>query len=98
MNDPPERVGNYLMWEPPSTGFDILNRDCSPMLVVPTSTRTQTACKQVHIKEEPEVPTPREEMRCCFCGEATHTYQTCLVLRQMVREQAEELASQRITK
>ena len=65
-------------------------------MVKPAPTTTQTAHKQVHIKEEPEVSTPRREPKCSFCGEETHSYQTCLVLRQMVLEQANELTHQQV--
>ena len=66
------------------------------MMVRPAPTATQTARKQVHIKEEPEVSPPRREPKCSFCGEATHSYQTCPVLRQMVLEQANELTHWRV--
>ena len=60
-------------------------------MVRPAPTVPQTARKQVRIKEEPEVSPPRREPKCSFCGEETHSYQTCLVLRQMVLEQVNEL-------
>ena len=63
-------------------------------MVRPALTFTQTACKQVCIKEEPEVSPPRREPKCSFCREETHSYQTCLVLRQMVLEQVNELTLQ----
>ena len=60
-------------------------------MVRPSPTTIHTARKQVHIKEEPEVSPPKGEPKCSFCGEETHSYQTCPVLRQMVLEQANEL-------
>ena len=66
------------------------------MMVRPALTATWAACKQVHIKEEPEVLPPRREPKCSFCGEETHSYQTCPVLRQMVLEQANELTHRRV--
>ena len=65
-------------------------------MVRPAQTTSQTARKQVHIKEEPEVSPPRREPKCSFCGEETHSYQTCLVLRQMVLKQANELTHQQV--
>ena len=62
----------------------------------PAPTITQTAHKQVHIKEEPEVSPPRREPKCSFCREETHSYQTCLVLRQVVLEQVNELTHRRL--
>ena len=67
-------------------------------MVRPVPTATHTACKQVHIKEEPEVLPPKREPKCSFCGEETHSYQTCPVLRKMVLKQANELTHQRVAK
>ena len=66
-------------------------------MVRPAQTITQTARKQVHIKEETEVSPPRREPKCSFCGEETHSYQTCLVLRQMVLEQVNKLTHRPVT-
>ena len=60
-------------------------------MVRPTLASTQTTRKQVRIKEEPE-----REPKCSFCGEETHSYQTCQVLRQMIIEQADELTCRRV--
>ena len=65
-------------------------------MVRPALTATQTACKQVCIKEEPEVSPPRREPKCSFYREETHSYQTCPVLRQMVLEKANELTHRRV--
>ena len=65
-------------------------------MVRPAPTITQTAQKQVRIKEEPEVSPPRREPKCSFCGEETHSYQTALVLRQMVLKQANELTHRQV--
>ena len=65
-------------------------------MVRPAPTTTHTACKQVCIKEEPEVSPPKREPKCSFCGEETHSYQTCPVLRQMILEQANELTHWRV--
>ena len=46
------------------------------------------------MKEEPEASPTKVEPECSFCGEETHSYQTCPGLRQMVREQANELTCQ----
>ena len=46
------------------------------------------------MKEEPEASPPKKEPECSFCGEETHSYQTCPGLRQMVLEQANELTCQ----
>ena len=48
------------------------------------------------MKEEPEVSPPKKEPKCSFCGEETHSYQTCTVLRQMVLKQANELTHQQV--
>ena len=65
-------------------------------MVRPAPATTQTARKQVCIKEEPEVSPPKREPKCSFCGEETHSYQTCPVLRQMILEQANELTCWRV--
>ena len=65
-------------------------------MVRPAPTITQTARKQVHIKEELEVSPPRREPKCSFCGEEKHSYQTCLVLRQMVLEQVNKLTHRHV--
>ena len=61
-------------------------------MVRPNPAGTQMTHKQVHIREEPEVSPPK----CSFCGEETHSYQACQVLKQMIIEQAEELTCQRV--
>ena len=66
------------------------------MMVRPTPAGTQTTHKQVHIKEGPEVSPPKREPKCSFCGEETHSYQACQVLKQMIIEQADELTCQRV--
>ena len=44
--------------------------------------------KQVRIKDT----APREPVAdCSFCGESGHTYAICMVLKQMIQEQAELL-------
>ena len=65
-------------------------------MVRPTLASTQTTHKQVHIKEELEVSPPKREPKCSFCGEETHSYQTCQVLKQMIIEQADELTHQQV--
>ena len=62
----PQREEEYPRWTPPTLGFDILNRNQPPMMVRPAPTVTQTVCKQVHIKEEPEVSPPRRESKMFF--------------------------------
>ena len=79
---------------PPTSGFSILNRDRPPTMVGSSQTTTQTTRKQVRMKEEPEVSPPKREPKCSFCGEETHSYNTCPVLRQMIVEQADELTRQ----
>ena len=64
------------------------------MMVRPTLAGTQTTHKQVHIKEGLEVSPPKREPKCSFCGEETHSYQACQVLKQMIIEQADELTCQ----
>ena len=81
----------YPRWTPHASGFDILNRDRPPMMVRPTLAGTQMTCKQVCIREEPEVSPPKREPKCSFCGEETHSYQACQVMKQMIIEQADEL-------
>ena len=66
------------------------------MMVRPTPAGTQTTCKQVHIREEPEVSPPKREPKCSFCGEEKHSYQACQVLKQMIIEQADELTCQQV--
>ena len=66
------------------------------MMVRPTPASTQTTCKQVRIKEGPEVSPPKREQKCSFCGEDTHYYQACQVLKQMIIKQADELTCQRV--
>ena len=92
----PQWEEEYPKWTPPASGFDILNRDQPQMMVRPTPASTQTTCKQVHTKEEPEVSPPKREPKCSFCGEETHSYQTCQVLRQMIIKQADELTCRRV--
>ena len=46
------------------------------------------------MKGEPEVSPPKREPKCSFCGEETHSYNTCPVLRQMIFKQAVELTRQ----
>ena len=53
-------------WTPPTLGFDILNRNRPPMMVRPAPTVTQTAHKQVHIKEEPRSITTKERAKMFF--------------------------------
>ena len=65
-------------------------------MVRPTSAGTQMTHKQVHIKEELEVSPPKREPKCSFCGEETHSYQACQVLKQMIIEQADKLTHQRV--
>ena len=65
-------------------------------MVRPTPASTQMICKQVCIKEEPEILPSKREPKCSFCGEETHSYQACQVLKQMVIEQADELTCQRV--
>ena len=65
-------------------------------MVRPTLASTQTTRKQVRIKEEPEVSPPKRESKCSFCGEETHSYQACQVLKQMIIEQADELTCWRV--
>ena len=90
------REEKYPRWTPPTSGFDILNRNRPPTMVRPDLTTTQTARKQVRIKEEPEVSIPKREPKCSFCREETHSYQTCPVLRQMILKQANELTHRRV--
>ena len=66
------------------------------MMVRPTPAGTQMTCKQVHIREEPEVSPPKREPKCSFCREETHSYQACQVLKQMIIEQADELTCRRV--
>ena len=65
-------------------------------MVRPTLAGTQTTCKQVHIKEEPEVSPPKREPKCSFCREETHSYQACQVLKQMIIEQVDELTHRQV--
>ena len=65
-------------------------------MVRPTLAGTQTTCKQVHIKEGPEVSPPKREPKCSFCGEETHSYQACQVLKQMIIKQADELTCRQV--
>ena len=81
---------------PLASGFDILNRDRPPRMVRPTPAGTQTICKQVSIKEEPEISPPKREPKCSFCREETHSYQACQVLKQMVIKQADELTCRQV--
>ena len=65
-------------------------------MVKPTPASTQMIQKQVRIKEELEVSPPKRELKCSFCREGTHSYQTCQVFKQMVIKQAEELTFGRV--
>ena len=65
-------------------------------MVRPSPAGTQTTCKQVHIKEGPEVSPPKREPKCSFCREETHPYQACQVLKQMNIEEADELMRQQV--
>ena len=66
------------------------------MMVRPTLAGTQTTHRQVRIKEGPEVSPPKREPKCSFCGEETHSYQACQVLKQMIIKQADELTHWRV--
>ena len=66
------------------------------MMVRPTPAGTQMTHKQVRIKEELEVSPPKREPKCSFCGEETHSYQACQVLKQMIIEQADELTCRQV--
>ena len=65
-------------------------------MVRPTPAGTQTTHKQVRIREELEVSPPKRELKCSFCGEETHSYPACQVLKQMIIEQADELTCWRV--
>ena len=65
-------------------------------MVRPTPASTQSTHKQVHIKEEPEVSSPKREPKCSFYREETQSYQTCQVLRQMIIKQADELTCRQV--
>ena len=66
------------------------------MMVRPTPAGTEMTRKQVCIKEEPEVSPPKREPKCSFCGEETHSFQACQVLKQMIIEQADELTCRQV--
>ena len=66
------------------------------MMVRPTLASTQTTHKQVCIKEGLEVSPPKREPICSFCGEETHNYQACQVLKQMIIKQADELTCRQV--
>ena len=78
----------YPKWEPHPDGFKVLNRGRPPTQVPTPTARRDTSPKCVRIEEA----TPkRNTVNCSFCGGAGHTYATCIVLKQMVQEQAEQL-------
>ena len=92
----PQREDECPRWTPPTSGYSFLNRDWPPTIVRPAQATTQATHKQIHMKEELEAFPPKKEPECSFCGEETHSYQTCPGLRQMVIEQANELTRRQV--
>ena len=91
----PQEIGNtpvwYPKWEPHPDGFEVLNRGRPPTQVITPNTGKDTPPKQVRIRDTvPEEP----GADCSFCSGTGHTYATCMVLKQMVQEQAELLQRQ----
>ena len=86
-----EHPGMYPKWEPHPDGFEVLNRGRPPTQITTPNPGKDASPKQVRIKDT----APKEPVAdCSFCGGSGHTYAVCMVLKQMIQEQAELLQQQ----